>query len=471
MRIAVLPSISQGIDITCESCYIVFDTWMKHMPQHRFLFMLPKGSKIDRPLPNVTYLCTEVEAEYNSASVRYPDNFDAMFHRAVGKYPVDLILTSRQGLGATMKQRHSSLWLHKNMTPVFVWCTKVMSEGGTHDHVYETELILRSCTFSQCPTMVITPYEKTLAVKEANRFLSGAMANQAANNIKVLSQGIDVDLIKKSIEGIKKRPQFTLYFGARLTSNKNYEKILQAYSDHVKKFKDDQIVVASPFAAESKNLEKWSSKLTLKEGLTQAENFKLQASCHVSTMMSNFEANPIGFTEQLISGTVLLPVDKPWSRSMLFPVGGKDYPFFFKGEMQLIALLKWVRENYDKAQEMVQPFREAYIKWNDIKHVTKELDSWWTKITEPTYPSYMDGTQFKEILDIMPRTFTFEHYIDVICEKYPTYAKGLRGNFVYTMKGVVDTSRRDALYFLRRFGAVDLQDGPEPRFTKPEKKD
>ena len=319
---------------------------------------------------------------------------------------------------------------------------------------------MRAVTYSECQTIFLTPFEKQLGIKTSSKYLNPAEVVKVERNAHVIPQGIDCDIHAKIIEGEKKYDRFTLYWGGRFIANKRWEDILPMYRQ-LKIASGGEIDIEVTTAAVSLGRDTSAyGDIKIHLGPTHEELFKVQARCHAGMVYSHFEALPIGFLEQILSGVVLVWWDRPWSRAVL----GNSYPFYFTSELEARAMLKWIRDNYAEATEKMAPVKKMIWEKYDIKSSVTALDNLMQTSALGTWTVIKSEDKLFEVLKEMPDEFTFSNFVTTLIKKYPGYGMGLTDIFVSVDRGA-ELGKRD-LYMWCRKQCDDTFATADPTFKK-----
>jgi glycosyltransferase involved in cell wall biosynthesis len=370
MRYAVLPLIPTSRYVRSESDFLVYEHLLAEADRTRrsyFYFCLTEKQK---PFVqswnrnNVTFLYNkEVDQFYYQQSF-VPHNFVELFNPLLGEHYIDAVLTSRSGAAALMSKL---LWDKRVREPeiaIIIIEPKVIEWESTHNAICPQDLLLRAAGYAVSCNLFATERERRLAEKLCKEYLSPAMALKAMENSHVIPLGIRCDEIDQYVSRTKKADKFALFFGGRLTANKQWQKVLADYEKFFSFGRDLDLVVCAPLGSTSLfKAERWGTWGEINLGLPRKEYLDKLVSCHVAMSNSLEEGFTVGTLEQIMAGLVVLLPKRAWAESLL-GYAAVGYPFFYNGgHEEAYAMLKWVYENYETARAQMEPVRE-YIRRN-----------------------------------------------------------------------------------------------------------
>ncbi|MEM2946767.1 MAG: glycosyltransferase [Candidatus Bathyarchaeia archaeon] len=379
MRYAMIPLTSTVMNIKTESDFLS----SKHMIEEAvrqgrgyFYFCLIDEQKKYlgvRNTPGITYLYNPERTEFYYQSSFVPLNFIELFNPVLGKYYVDAVITSRSGAAAIMSKLLWDKRVEEPEIPVVVVENKVSAVGGTHNVMCYEDLLLRAAGYAVSCNFFATERERKLAFDLCKEFLSPSAMKRVIENSHVVYHGVNCEEIDETIKKTPKSEKFTLLYSGRLTSNKQWKKVLEDYKKFFSFGRDVDLVVCAPLGSTEidsaiKRLGTWGE---VNLGLPRKEYLEKLVSSHVCLSNSLEEGGTVGFVEQLYSGAVVILPKRPWVEGLLGPMY-REYPFLYDGSTeQAYTVLKAVFEDYQSAREKMEPVRK-FIKENyDIKVVVK----------------------------------------------------------------------------------------------------
>jgi glycosyltransferase involved in cell wall biosynthesis len=272
-----------------------------------------------------------------------------------------------------------------------------------------------------------TEREKKLAEKLCKEYLSPAMIYNAMKNSHVIPLGIRCDEIDQYVLNRQADDKFTLFFGGRLTANKQWQKVLADYEKFFSFGRDLNLVVCAPLGSTSlSKAEHWGTWGEINLGLPRKEYLEKLVSCHVSMSNSIEEGFTVGLVEQIYAGLVVLLPRRDWAEGLL---GGaaKSYPFFYDGSHEAAYVaLKWVFENYDTARAQMEETRR-YIRENyDFSIVSRRtfdvIERYVLELQKRVKRT--ESEEFRKLIDrvieISGKEISFERFM----EKVKSYTTG-----------------------------------------------
>jgi glycosyltransferase involved in cell wall biosynthesis len=364
--------------VKSESDFLVYDHLIEEADRTGrgyFYFNLTNKQKpfIElRNRNNVTYVYNEEIDQFYYQQSFIPSNFVGLFNPLLGQHYVDCILTSRSGAAALMAKL---LWDKRVEEPeiaIAIIEPKVIEWESTHNAVCPQDLILRAAGYAVSCNLFSTDRERRLAEKLCKEYLSPAMAYRAMKNSNVVPLGIRCDEIDEFVGKEKSKEKFTLFFGGRLTANKQWQKVLGDYEKFFSFGREIDLVVCAPLGSTSMfKAQRWGNWGEINLGLPRNQYLEKLASCHVSMSNSIEEGFTVGIIEQIYAGLVVLLPDREWARSLLGDAA-RDYPFFYSGGHEdAYVALKYVFENYDEARAKMEPTRQYIREHYDFSIVSK----------------------------------------------------------------------------------------------------
>ena len=432
MKLLLIPHISTKEDIYKESDFIVWKQFIESWGDDAFCYvLLNEGAVISEELklPNVEYIRLGEWFPSDSSQMMVSDKIYGLFNPINGKYQVDAILTSKVCLAPSLKRMFS--YTDNIRIPVYVldqWVPAGVSNNLSID------LRLRSLAYSECPTFFLTEREFGLAKDFSSKFLSSKAMSDFHRNSVVRSQGIHAKRIFDYSQSVEKFDKFTFVFSARFNPNKQWDKVLEVYEDIFRMGRDVQIKAVSTLneAALPDNLEQRFSKVEFIPTQTFTGYVDLISRSHVAVSMSVDEGFAAGWAEHICTGYPVVLPNKDWAISL---VGDSDYPYLYSSEIELIAMLRWIVDNYDEAKSKMTKYVEYFVQRHDVKIASQEILNLVKDTHGGTWMVYDSWeTKWRATLDQMPDTFLFEEFLDVARKDYgakygtfhPAYLKIVR---------------------------------------------
>jgi len=303
MRYAMIPLTSTVMNIKTESDFLS----SKHLIEEAvrqgrgyFYFCLCEDHKKYlgiRNTPGITYLYNPERTEFYYQSSFVPTNFIELFNPVLGRYYVDGVITSRSGAAAIMSKLLWDKRVEDPEIPVIVIENKVSAIGGTHNVMCYEDLILRASGYAVSCNFFATEREKKLALEMCREFLSPSALKRVIENSHVVYHGINCDEIEEVGKRTPKAEKFTLLYSGRLTSNKQWKKVLLDYKKFFSFGRDLDLVVCAPLGSTEvdralKILGTWGE---VNLGLPRKDYLEKLVSSHVCLSNSLEEGGTVGF--------------------------------------------------------------------------------------------------------------------------------------------------------------------------------
>lgn len=379
MRYAVLPLIPTSRYVKSESDFLVYEHLILEAERTRNAYFYLCLTEKQKPFVqswnrnNVTFLYNKEIDQFYSQQSNVPPNFIELFNPLLGQHYVDCILTSRSGAAALMSKL---LWDKRVKLPeiaIIIIEPKVIEWESTHNAICPQDLLLRAAGYAVSCNLFATERERKLAEKLCKEYLSPAMALNAMKNSHVIPLGIRCDEIDSFVQSVPKAEKFTLFFGGRLTANKQWQKVLADYEKFFSFGRDLDLVVCAPLGSTSLfKAERWGTWGEINLGLPRKNYLEKLASCHVSMSNSLEEGFTVGIVEQIYAGLVVLLPRRDWAVSLLGDAA-RYYPFFYDGGHEnAYTMLKYVYENYEEARTRMMSVKQYIRKNYDFSIVSQK---------------------------------------------------------------------------------------------------
>ena len=197
-----------------------------------------------------------------------------------------------------------------------------------------------------------------------------------SNCALVIPVGVPMSKIDPLIGTIPKNDKFTLFFGARLNSVKQPDRIVELYNYLYAKMGDDVHVTITTntqipkiSGKDGKPIFEGKEAFEVHYECDRATYLKHAMASHVSICWSTEESFGVGWLEQMYMGLPVLYIDKEWSRRIL----PDDYPWFFKDKVEAYTMIEYIKENYDQVVADMQKYRDWIATELDEKKVYADL--------------------------------------------------------------------------------------------------
>jgi hypothetical protein len=233
------------------------------------------------------------------------------------------------------------------------------------------ELGLRGLAYAMLPTICSTELEKNEMVGASQLFLSEAYVKRIKENLMVIGRGIDVDGVLNISKNVSKYERFTCFYGARLTPQKRIDRVMEIFSrfyeigydvDILIVTSSDRILKIGKMRVIGRNIEEMLRRnkgIKLEFEVTKKDYIGKCARSHVWLSSSMYEGFTVGHIEMALTGTIGVVPRRAWSEEIF----GKDYMFMYDRENEALGMLKYIYENYRKANEYYVGVKERIEKW------------------------------------------------------------------------------------------------------------
>lgn len=323
--------------------------------------------------PNERFFCTERFASVYELHSTMPRGFVELFHPIDGRYPAELVMTSRSVLASFIKR---GLWhrMHQRpQIPVFIFEGHVETSqetgAGCHAQLVDEELFLRSVGYATCSTFFSTERQKKGAIKEALRWLSSESASRIEKNSWVVPHPIRCDEIDEAVKNTPKRDKFTVGWFGRFNATKRWDFVADTLRQYFSLGKPIDLCAVAPLHGANADLGDWP-EFTKYIDLPRKDYLKMLAQTHVALNASSEEGFCITVHEQLYAGQVVLLPRRDWVQAILGP-HWDSYPWLYSGRDEAIAKLEMVRKDYPAARESIEPVRQFVRAKADAKATVK----------------------------------------------------------------------------------------------------
>lgn len=410
IRLLCIPFVSMRVDVFKDSNFTTFRQHIENWPEVFCYVLLNTDAEVpdEYKLPNIEYIKLAQWKPYIHNQAMIPDEVFDLFNPFNGKYQVDAILTSKTISAVPLKRMLSNELIS---VPVIVLENWISKELSSHP---DTELKLRSISYSECPTVFATSRERDMAFDFSKRFLSSKALSDCKRNSTVRSQGVHAKRIRGVCGSVDKFDTFTCVFSARFNPNKQWDSILGVYEDIYRMGCDVQIKAVSTLDRPP-DVEKRFTAVEFLPPQSYEGYLKLISKSHVAVSMSLDEGFSLGWSEHLCTGNPVLLPDRDWAVEMV----GKDYPYLYSTEMELLAMLKWVYSNYDEARYKVSDFSDRYVRDNDTSVSSKEILDLVQSNFGGTWMNFDSwDSKWRATLDKMPEEFLFADFLSVAAKDY-----------------------------------------------------
>lgn len=491
MRIALIPVVN-NVELKSDSSAQTYVDMIRALNKVSkevgeplyFYVVLPKKLKDYEEFEqfdNVTVLIENRERQQFFEEVRTIDmpSIYKWFNQRVGLYQIDVVITSKTSVALAIQNilidfRNASAKMDYLRIPVIVYEDRAFGRRNTHNVLDSVEFALRSMSYGFLPSVFLTDFERDDTFDVIGLYLNHAMLKRAKENSRVIYQGIDTEEIDNIVEGVEKRDKFTLFWGGRISAQKRFDFVFDAYLKVYEMGYDVDILLTSPsnvmvpktMGKAMKYLKKLKG-LHVKLGVGRKEFMRFAKSSHCWLSASEAEGFSLGHAELGYIGVPGVVPDRPWSR-LLF---GEDYELMYEPDdlESAVTMLLWVYENYDKAQSIAEKVRKRIKDNFDIAKTSRQLyaliDEVYHMLSGTTV--IKDGAELSKTMDVVIEkleeqcggTFT-------LFEALNEFKKYLRVKPDYANPRVSMPGPWDVYHYLKKKGFVDLCNKPYPIFVK-----
>lgn len=380
-------------------------------------FLVPKIEGDYEDLPNTTLIPIQMEMrDFYHQQARIPNEMYELFAYKIGQYPIDAIATSRPSAISAMKAQMSDN-RRKYSVPIHLLEPLVRVETVQNEDLIKA----MSYGYSQAHNWFLNKDEQRKAFEKARRYLSPSAFIELKEKSYVQGLPLKTDEMDEIVNNTEKREKFTLFWGARMSREKNPKMTAEIMEKFFSGGRDCDLIMTTqqvnPKLRKSVMDTAKGAVEEIKTDCPRSEFLSNVASSHMFLCTSDVEGFPTGFLEQLYVLQVGLFPDKQWVRDVL----PEDYPYIYKNRKEAHTIVRWVHENYDEAVERVSWIRD-WIRENYDHHVVADQ---FIKLIEETRTEddEIHGTlgSFRDILDDCMdhygREFSYQEMLEYIQEE------------------------------------------------------
>jgi len=381
IRIGVLPLIGNAF-LAGESDHLAYMLLMKeflNLYDVEFTYFIPDygGTRGSGYTPH-TKKIKVVKETWTNIFYDQEGLVTEQFKKEIKDNPVDIIFTSRA----------CAVPLIKEITdvPIMIFEPKASDFSGTHQVVSDIELTSKTLGYAMATTIFWTPFEKSLALRAAGRYLKREHVKFIDDNSHAIPLWInckDVDRFGDTVADFK---EFTiLWQGRPNTGAKRIKKAIEICRKFFQSGNTGQILFSSPaHGSDWRKKEHLFPEFKFEWDVTREKFLELIGRSTVCLNCSTYEGFSAAVAEMLASGTpVLLPGNPKyaWVRAQLGEMYSW-YPFFWTHPSDAVALLKWIKENPEEAGEKAKEVRDfVFANW-DVSVIMPQLHEIMTNLLE-----------------------------------------------------------------------------------------
>jgi len=447
LRIAILPMVGHTF-FRGETEFLMFRQFARDMRDWYGAFcyiMIPEiGKSQIRQEPGMRIIYEGPFECFHDGVVSTPATFLELFNPRDGKYPVDLVVTSRGASGAVLQRALRDY--RSDVIPLAISepfddvLPLVLDESMPTDFGWKanpsidwSELMARVVSYATAAyTFFDTERERQVALNSARRILSAQMLKNLETKMEAMPYGFSTAFVDECVKDVKRRDKLTLFMGQRHNIDKRWDEIVDIYNRFYAYGRDIGIVITAPKLESVSALPIVQSNEAIEVTFEceQPEYLRKAAGCHIALWMSKVEGLTVGLLQQMYCGLVCILPKLPWVKEILRDKY-ETYPFLYKTPMQAEKVLRDIAENYDAAKAKVAwapewakatydtsvCSRYVYEKMRDTLVLAKSPCRLWTK---------SNVELFMAVRDALPDKFTFQEAIDTCYAKSQQLYKGMR---------------------------------------------
>lgn len=230
LRMAILPMVGHTF-FRAETEFLMFRQFARDMRDWYGAFsyiMIPESAKDQiRQEPGMRIIFEGPFECFHDGVVSTPANFLELFNPRDGRYPVDVVITSRGASGAVLQRALRDyrgdvvplaisepfddvipLVLDESMPTDFGW--------KANPSIDWSELMARVVSYATAPmTLFDTERERQVALSSARRILSAQLLKNLESKMEAAPYGFSTEFVDECIKGVDKRNKLTLFMGQR----------------------------------------------------------------------------------------------------------------------------------------------------------------------------------------------------------------------------------------------------------------
>lgn len=409
MRVLILPLISTKHKVWRESDYIVYWQLAKALPEMWFTMMVNPEVEIlaEYALPNLGYLKTDAWHPFTASQAIVPDGFYDLLNPLNGRHQVDAVVTSRVPIGAGIKR----LLSYSSRCRVPVVLIEPFAANGnckTVDELEGLELLLKAMSYAECPTIFGTSSEQAAGLAMSQRYLSSAMLKKLDKTAILQSTGVPLAEIQKRADELDKFDTFTVLFAARFNSNKQWDKVLDAMETFCRMTPDTQGKAICSSMPDDVRLT-YFQKVEIQLQLPRQEYVDTLCRSHIAVSDSIQEGLSAGWAEQIATGNPVLLPRRKWAKGLM-PHSEYDI-CFHSGGNELVALMAYVKDNYEKVRAVIRPAVDKFVAVHDLPVAARGCADVITSTVDGTFETFSNWAgRMRKVLTTMSESFTLEEF-------------------------------------------------------------
>lgn len=425
MRILCVPNITKErtSNLLTDSAFKLFYEVADRLQGDAFFYFILPGQFKDS-VPTLPSNCMVVFEKETINSFAYRDCFLSsetlsLFSRRYGKYPIDAVITSRKGSAVEIMKLNDEHKATKLAGRDDTWIPIFLIDPNV-EKLSEAKGYLDAVSYLCSIPVFLSDIEKRKALALLMEYFQPSVLKD--KDFQVIPLGIRFDKIDEITSGIEKgHERIKVFYGARMNKWKKTKEIFDAYAHLHAAGRDNVDFIACTItgmmtAYGQALIDQWGKFFRLYTNYGWEDYLKFAAASHVALVASPRESLGIAFIECLYLGVIMIFPDKDW----VYQIVPEDYYFIYKSKAEMLAMLKYVVDNYEEA-------------WKKFVHV----------------PEYV-RTRFQD-------STTNEHFLRVVEQKVGLHRKATKyraeGSFASVMAKAI--SLRDALTWQELIAGIE----------------
>lgn len=196
-------------------------------------------------------------------------------------------------------------------------------------------------------------------------------------------------------------------------------------------------------------------------GTPQDKFFEYMFAAHAAVVSSKSHNFPTAILEAIYGGVCVVVRPEKWIKFYL----GDDYPFYYDGSHEhLITVLNYIRNNFEKSQAELAPYRKLIAEKFDSKECMSYIAEDIISVAEESFRTGTTSGGFRDILSKIPKdveSITFDEVLKFIdkTSNNPLRIGFLNSTGFLRTRGMVD-------YCMRQEGWIDASDHEFPRYVR-----
>lgn len=363
MRVLMIPQIVVG-EVAAESDYYYHKSYMRALLElEPCWFYVWLRAKDEKRLPNdrnCTYFCEDLALNFYNQMGVWGGRLVENFHRVFGRYPVDLIISSRAGAAAGL-----SIGLaDRQYMPVPTLISEPHVYGRnepSHNKVSFHDAVIRGAGYAVSLGIYHSRWEKQSAINCAAEFLAQSVLKWMDENMIVVDDLVDIPPVETRTEPPKRK---RVIFAGRLNENKRWPTVMRAYADVLMARSDLEVWVHAGTGLFNKLRKDKNKQANFRwhrasERLPYDEYLDLLRTSHVGAYWSHDEGVNISVLEMLLSGVVMVLPNRPWVEKLFWPL---TYPFIASKPEEIAPMVDYLLDHYLEGYRQLEPIRKQTIE-------------------------------------------------------------------------------------------------------------